>query len=311
MLIKSGCGSRFRMPAQLPARACFHCRTTAGCNVLVEKPMAASMAEAKKMNDTAAKQVNCSWLIRVSVCFPPMLRPREVMDSGIMGKVLHITAMFGHSGPEDWSPTGKWFFDKKQARFGAMADLGVHKAGPASFPYRQGVSEVNGFFERLEKPRATVEDNFVSALKFTDGTVGTLAASWTVKGAEANYTVLHCTNGTLQICLFPDRPLVRLPGKATSAKLLLNFHQRQPTMAGGWGLDAGGKFCRAIKGEEEPYCSGLEGMNLWKSFFSGKSGVDKNAPLKSNTNIGEISWHKQYTFPWANGVMTYTSVGIF
>ncbi|MCK5862040.1 MAG: Gfo/Idh/MocA family oxidoreductase, partial [Candidatus Hydrogenedentes bacterium] len=231
----------------------------AGCNVLVEKPMAASLAEAKKMLSTAAKADKLLMVNQSQRLFPTHVKAKEVMDSGIMGKVLHITAMFGHSGPEDWSPTGKWFFKKKEARFGAMADLGVHKADLLRFLTGKEVSEINAFFELLEKKNATVEDNFVSSLKFTDGTVGTLAASWTVKGAEANYTVFHCTNGTLQICLFPDRPLVANlinPG----CEITFELPPTPTNDAGGWGLDAGGRFCRAIKGEELPYCSGVEGM---------------------------------------------------
>lgn len=231
----------------------------AGCNVLVEKPMAASLAEAKKMLDAATKAKKLLMVNQSQRLFPTHVKAKEVLDSGIMGKILHITAMFGHSGPENWSPTGKWFFDKKQARFGAMADLGVHKADLLRFLTGMEVSEISGFFERLEKPRATVEDNFVSAVKFTNGTVGTLAASWTVKGAEANYTVFHCTNGTLQVCLFPDRPLV---ANLINPGCQINFEVPAPptNYSGSWGLDVGSRFCRAIKGEEAPYCSGYEGM---------------------------------------------------
>ncbi len=231
----------------------------AGCNVLVEKPMAASLAEAKKMLDAAEKADRLLLVNQSQRLFPAHVKAKEVMDSGIMGKVLHITAMFGHAGPEYWSPTGKWFFKKKEARFGAMADLGVHKADLLRYLTGKEVAEVGAFSERLEKTRSTVEDNFVSALKFTDGTVGTLAASWTVKGAEANYTVFHCTNGTLQICLFPDRPLVAY---LVNPECQITFELPPPptNTAGGWGLDVGGAFCRAVKGEEKPFCSGYEGM---------------------------------------------------
>lgn len=231
----------------------------AGCNVMVEKPMAASLAEAKKMLNAAEKADKLLLVNQSQRLFPAHVKAKEVMDSGIMGKVLHITAMFGHAGPEYWSPTGKWFFKKKEARFGAMADLGVHKADLLRYLTGKEVAEVGAFSERLEKTRSTVEDNFVSALKFTDGTVGTLAASWTVKGAEANYTVFHCTNGTLQICLFPDRPLVAY---LVNPECQITFELPPPptNTAGGWGLDVGGAFCRAVKGEEKPFCSGYEGM---------------------------------------------------
>ena len=231
----------------------------AGCHVNVEKPMACSTAEAKKMIETAKK---CKKLLNVNQSqrlFPPHVKAKEVIDSGIMGKILHLTAMFGHPGPEGWSPTGKWFFKKKEARFGAMADLGVHKADLIRYLTGKEVAQVTGFFERLEKKRTDVEDNFVSALKFTDGTVGTLAASWTVKGMEANYLILHCANGTLRIGELPGQPLV---ASLVNPECEIIFEVPEPATNDdeSWGLDASGRFVRATLGLEAPYCPGEEGM---------------------------------------------------
>ncbi len=190
--------------------------------------------------------------------FPPHVKATEVIDSGILGKILHVTAMFGHSGPENWSPTGKWFFRRKEARFGAMADLGVHKADLIRYLTGKEVAEVCAFFERLEKKRTDVEDNFISCLKFTDGTIGTLAASWTVKGMEANYLILHCTNGTLRIGELPGKPLV-----ANLVKPVCDIEFQVPPPATNydesWGLDISGAFVRAAMGLEPPYCPGEEG----------------------------------------------------
>ncbi|NIA14912.1 MAG: Gfo/Idh/MocA family oxidoreductase [Nitrospiraceae bacterium] len=231
----------------------------AGCHVNVEKPMACSLAEAKRMLETAKK---CKKLLNVNQSqrlFPPHVKAKEVIDSGIMGKILHLTAMFGHPGPESWSPTGKWFFKKKEARFGAMADLGVHKADLVRYLTGKEVAQVTGFFERLEKKRTDVEDNFVAALKFTDGTVGTLAASWTVKGMEANYLILHCVNGTLRIGELPGQPLV---ANLVNPECEIVFEVPEPATNEdeSWGLDASGRFIRATLDLEEPYCPGEEGM---------------------------------------------------
>ncbi len=231
----------------------------AGCHVLVEKPMATSLSEARRMLDAAQKAGKLLAVNQSQRLFPAHVKAKEVLDSGIMGKILLVSAMFGHAGPEYWSPSGKWFFNKKEARFGAMADLGVHKADLVRYLTGKEVASVSAFFEKLEKKQANVEDNFVAALKFTDGTLGTLTSSWTVKGAEANYTILHCANGTLSVCVFPDRPLV---ANLVNPECEIKFEVPPPPAndAGGWGLDIGGRFCRAIKGEEELYCSGLDGM---------------------------------------------------
>lgn len=230
----------------------------AGCHVNVEKPMACSSAEAQRMIDTARK---CKRLLNVNQSqrrFPPHVKAKEIIDSGIMGKILHVTAMFGHSGPENWSPTGKWFFRKKEARFGAMADLGVHKADLVRYLTGKEVAEVCGFFERLEKKNTDVEDNFVSCLKFTDGTVGTLCASWTVKGMDANYLMLHCTNGTLRVCELPDKPLVANLVNP-ECEIIFPAPAAPTNYDDSWGLDVSGAFVRAILGLEKQYCSGEEG----------------------------------------------------
>lgn len=230
----------------------------AGANVNVEKPMAASAAEAQRMIDTAKKNKKLLNVNQSQRKFAPHVKAKEVIDSGIMGRIIHVTAMFGHSGPENWSPTGKWFFRKKEARFGAMADLGVHKADLVRYLTGKEVAEVSGHFDRLEKKNCDVEDNFVSWLRFTDGTVGTLAASWTVKGMEANYIILHCENGTLRIGELPDKPLVANLVKP-ECDIVFDVPPAVANYDDSWGLDVSGAFVRAILGLEKPYCPGEEG----------------------------------------------------
>jgi predicted dehydrogenase len=250
----------------------------AGCHVLVEKPMATSLNEAKAMIAAAKKAGTLLMVDQSQRRFPAHRKAKEVIDSGILGKILHVTAMFGHSGPEDWSPTGKWFFRKREARFGAMADLGVHKADLIRHLTGKEVAEISAFYERLEKKNTDVEDNFVAALKFTDGTVGTLAASWTVKGMDANYMILHCANGTLQISLQPDRPLVANLVKP-ECEIVFPIPP-SPHPEAGWGLDIGGAFCRAIMGIEKPYCSGEEGMKSLAVILAAEQAADTGRTVK-------------------------------
>ena len=244
----------------------------AGCHVNVEKPMATSSAEAQKMIDAARKAGKLLNVDQSQRLFPMHVKAKEVIDSGILGRILHVTAMFGHEGPEYWSPTGKWFFRKKEARFGAMADLGVHKADLVRYLTGKEVGEINGFFERLEKKNTDVEDNFVACLKFTDGTIGTLAASWTVKGMEANYTILHCANGTLRIGEIPGKPLV---AELVKPRCRINFDVPEPVTnyADSWGLDASGAFVRAAMGLEPPYCPGEEGKKSLEIILAAEKAV--------------------------------------
>jgi predicted dehydrogenase len=208
----------------------------------------------------AAKKNNVTLMVDQSQRrFPAHVKAKEVLDSGIMGKILHVTAMFGHAGPENWSPTGKWFFKKKEARFGAMADLGVHKADLIRHLTGKEVKQVTAIFDTLEKKKTDVEDNFASTLIFDDGTMGSLAASWTVKGLEANYMYLHCANGTLQIAVNPEKPLVAALVNP-ECQIVFDIPKPPTNEKGGWGLDVAGAFVRAALGMEAPFCPGEEGM---------------------------------------------------
>lgn len=251
----------------------------AGCHVMVEKPMAASPAESRRMVDAAKK---AGKLLMVNQCqrrFGPHRKAREIVESGILGKIIHVTGMFGHEGPEHWSPESKWFFRKKHARFGAMADLGVHKADIIRFVTGKEVAEISAYTACLEKKGADVEDNFVSCLTFTDGTVGTLCASWTIKGMGASYTILHCSNGTLQIFVQEDRPLIaRL--KNPECEIVFDVPPPLNNYPGTWGLDVSGGFVRAAMGVEEPFCNGEEGMKSLDIIFAAEKSAQTRRSVK-------------------------------
>jgi len=250
-----------------------------GLHVMVEKPMATSSAEAQKMID-AAKKAGVLLMVNQSQRRAPAHRKaKEVLDSGILGKILFVSAMFGHSGPENWSPTGKWFFNKKQARFGAMADLGVHKADLLRFLTGKEIVEIGAFSERLEKKGATVEDNFASCIKFSDGTIGMLGASWTVKGKSADYTYLHCENGTLHINVTEAKPLVAHLHKP-KCEIVFDVTDELNRYEGSWGLDVGGGFVRAILGKEAPFCTGEEGKKSLEVILAAEKAAASGKTVK-------------------------------
>lgn len=231
----------------------------AGCHVMVEKPMAAGLEEGRRMVEAARRAKKLLLVNQSQRLFPVHRKAKEVMDSGILGKVLVVHGMFGHEGPEHWSPEGKWFFRKNEARFGAMADLGVHKADIIRFLTGKEVVRVSAYSARLEKKHTDVEDNFVSCLMFEDGTLGTLAASWTTKGVHADYAVFHCANGTLRVNEIPGRPLVANL-KKPECEITFDLPPGTYKYEGSWGIDSGGHFIRAVLGLEPPFCTGEDSL---------------------------------------------------
>lgn len=230
----------------------------AGVNVLVEKPIALTSAHAEEMIKTAKKNKKLLMVSQTQRFSPVHRRAKEVMDSGIMGKVLHVATSFGHPGPEGWSPWGQWFFRKDVAGFGPMADLGVHKADLVRYLTGKEVAEVSAYTTTTEKEGTDVEDNFVSVLRFTDGTIGTLSTSWTVHGTEINYTYLYCANGTLMISVLPDKPLVAYMSKPKGT-IVFEVPPMQSNVEESWNLGITRNFLAAIQGREKCLVPGEEG----------------------------------------------------
>ena len=260
-----------------------HCPVTvdclkAGLHTLVEKPMATSLAEARKMVETAKKAGKLLLVNQTQRLIPAHIKAREVLQSGLLGKILHVNGVFGHSGPDDWAPGADWFFRKKDAHFGAMADLGIHKADLIRFLTGKEISEISAYTARLDK-KGSVEDNFVSAIKFDDGTVGMLSASWTFYGKGDNYIIFHCEKGSLHVNWDPNAPCV---GHIEHPAGRIEFDPPPPVekYPESWGVDVSGHFVAACLGKEEPFCTGEEGLKSLQVILAAEKSAASGRSVK-------------------------------
>lgn len=178
--------------AEMTVAAC-----RAGKDVLVEKPLAMNLREAHEMVD-AAREAGVVLMVHQNQRFFPVHEvAKEILEAGIIGRVLTLRARWSHSGPENWSPDGAWFFDPARAGHGALFDLGIHKFDVIRYLTAKEVSEVCAFTATLDK-KIDVEDNGVAILRFDDGTLGVVEASWTSVPME-NSVKLYGTKGILQV----------------------------------------------------------------------------------------------------------------
>lgn len=172
----------------------------AGKHVLCEKPMATSLDDAKAMVEAAANNGVQLMIGHNQRLMPPHVKAKEILQTGILGRVLTFRTAFSHGGPESWSVEGKntWFFRKEQAGIGALGDLGVHKVDLLRWLLEDDIVEVAAMTGTLEK-EADVDDNAVMLLRTKNGAFGTVAASWTHHPGEDNSTVLYCEHGHIRI----------------------------------------------------------------------------------------------------------------
>ena len=185
----------------------------AGKHVLCEKPMATTVEDCEAMLEAAQRNGRFLMIAQNQRFNTGHLRARELIQDGIIGKPLTFKTTFCHGGPENWLASGEgehvdtnkiWFFDKKIASMGAMADLGIHKLDLIQYLLQDDISEVTAKIMTLDKRDAQgnlieVEDNAICILKMSGGVVGTLTVSWTDYGEEDNSTVIFGTKGLMRV----------------------------------------------------------------------------------------------------------------
>ena len=188
----------------------------AGKHVLCEKPMAITLEDCEAMIDEAEKAGKRLLIGQNQRFAMAHVKAKELIEAGEIGRVITFRTAFGHGGPETWSINpGKntWFFDKKRAAMGAMADLGIHKTDMLRFVLGQDVVRTTARLATLDKRGPDdeligVDDNAFCIYEMSGGAFGTMTASWTYYGAEDNSTVIYGTKGIMHIYDDPEHSLV-------------------------------------------------------------------------------------------------------
>jgi predicted dehydrogenase len=102
---------------------------SAGKHVLVEKPMATSVAECDAMI-AASKGTGAALMVAHCWRFHPDVRAmRDRIATGQLGVIVKTRGYGVHAG---WGPSG-WFVDRSLAGGGALPDMGVHAIDTARF----------------------------------------------------------------------------------------------------------------------------------------------------------------------------------
>jgi predicted dehydrogenase len=185
-----------------------------GKHVLVEKPMAVTLAEADAMI-AAARSAGVILMVAHNMRFAPaVMAMRESLLRGDAGEVIGFRAAFGHAGPLAWSPGSAWFVDAAQSGGGALIDLGVHVADTVRWLVGDEFVECAAMLGPSLRPG--VEGSADVVLRCAGGCVGTLHASWvTAAGPDLQITLLG-TRGTLHHDAAAGVPLLLRPGVAAA-----------------------------------------------------------------------------------------------
>lgn len=264
-----------------------------GLHVMVEKPMAASLAGAERMIDAAHKAD-----VRLMVNWPVVWRPQvqaalAIVGRSEFGRIWQITHRAGHGGPQvECSPYFReWLVDRDRNGAGALIDVCCYGVNLANMLLGRP-SQVTAVVGRLREPESPVEDNAIVVMSYPHA-MATAEGSWGQIGQP--------TTGYLATIWGTGGSVILGPGRGgrlwtTTAQrpecVEIAPPQPEPHMANGtahflWALATGSEFHPLCRAEA---CRNTQEV-LEAALLSARTGAAVSLPLPASCDAGAPAQH--------------------
>src|SRR6185437_1816201 len=155
----------------------------AGKHVYTEKPIASTLEEG-----LAIEALEKTYGVTVTVGHSARLmagirKIREAIDAGELGRVGFIEANFSNERALELTPK-MWRWYKDRAPGGPLSQLAIHHFDVVHYLGGE-IVEASSMASKLSPVGAEVDDQSMTLLKFADGKIGYVGASWTSPGIFA------------------------------------------------------------------------------------------------------------------------------
>ena len=182
----------------------------AGKHVIVEKPMALNLAEARRMYQAAkdAESRGQKHIVAFNYRFAPALRlARRIIAEGRLGRIYHFRSAYLLDRLSDPTTPFFWRLDKEKAGSGALGDLNSHAIDMLRFLLQTEVKSVQAWNHTFncQRPDARgqmctvdVDDASIIWLKLANGAMASLEASKVATGYKTMWRIeVHGSEGGL------------------------------------------------------------------------------------------------------------------
>ncbi|MFN8540963.1 MAG: Gfo/Idh/MocA family oxidoreductase [Thermomicrobiales bacterium] len=152
----------------------------AGKHILVEKPLAATLAEADAMI-AAAERANVVLMVAEHVRFDSvLLKVRDLLREGVIGRPALVQLTRECYLRQSFMVDRPWFLNARAAAGGIMMSGGIHDFETLRMLIGEVVS-IHALRARQRFLEMQGDDTSVALVRFVDGTVGTLVESFLMK----------------------------------------------------------------------------------------------------------------------------------
>ena len=155
----------------------------AGKHVYTEKPIASTLEDGLEI-EALEKTYGVTVTVGHSARLMAGIRKiREAADSGELGRVAFIEANFSNERALELTPKA-WRWYKDRAPGGPLSQLAIHQFDVLHYLGGE-IVEASSMASKLSPVGAEVDDQSMTLLKFADGKIGYVGASWTSPGIFA------------------------------------------------------------------------------------------------------------------------------
>lgn len=243
----------------------------AGIHVMVEKPMAVSVAEATAMHQVAIYNHR---MLMVAHCWrfdAEAQLLRAYVADGDLGRIVRTRGYGLHT---HWSPGG-WFAQKELSGGGALMDMGVHAIDTVRFLI--GDPRPSSVYARISASygQYNVDDTCMIMIGWEDGATSYIETGWRQPHSDGPTaaTQLYGTDGFGQ--LFPTYLRVRKHGRLTEVRP--GFPVRQDHAQPAMYERQMAHFLDSIATGKQPSPGGTEGLEVMRivdaAYESARSGT--------------------------------------
>lgn len=250
-----------------------------GINVIIEKPMAMSIADAEeiiKRSENKGVKVSACHQNRFNIAVQQM---RKALEEGRFGKISHGSIHVRWNRNKDYYDQAKWRGTWAQDG-GALMNQCIHGIDLLRWMMGNEVDEVYGVTKQQFHNYLQCEDVGMAVVKFKNGAVGTIEGTTNVYPKNLEETLY----------LFGEKGTVKLGGKSTNAIDVWDFadscdrddqykgyFEETTNVYGNGHTSLFADVIDAINNNRKPYVDAVAGRNalemvlaIYKSSFTGK-----------------------------------------
>ncbi|MEG1676664.1 MAG: Gfo/Idh/MocA family oxidoreductase [Clostridia bacterium] len=255
----------------------------AGSSVIIEKPLALSMHDAKALIQAAEKAQ-----VKLCACHQnrfnkSIQKIRSAVEEQRFGKMLHGTAHVRWNRGPDYYTQAPWRGTWEQDG-GALMNQCIHNIDLLRWMMGDEVTEVMAYTDNLEHSYIQAEDLGMALVKFANGAYGIIEGT--------TYVYPHNLEETLY--LFGQNGTVKAGGKSVNvieewdfkdgrgdpATIKMEFGENPPNVYGYGHTPLYADVISAIQNDRAPYVDGYAGMRALELVLAIYRSAATGAPVK-------------------------------